>query len=120
MITKKLVSLGLQLGCLALAAAASAQTNNGTYYLFNRNSGMNLDAYGGNTTNGTPLIQYQFNGYNNQQWNLKSLGEARPVGIFGVVSACEHRREPLSSVDRCASRCMAGFSIPSPAARVSV
>ncbi|MGW0884575.1 RICIN domain-containing protein [Streptomyces sp. NPDC002671] len=42
----------------------------GTYKIVNANSGQLLDASGGGTTDGTPIIQWPDNGGANQQWTL--------------------------------------------------
>lgn len=41
------------------------------YKLLNRNSGLALDVNYGNTENGTNVLQYGYNGYNNQKWILQ-------------------------------------------------
>jgi predicted alpha-1,6-mannanase (GH76 family) len=53
---------------------ASGSLANGTYKIINRASGLALDAAGGGTANGTALIQYGYNGGNNQRWILTGLG----------------------------------------------
>ncbi|MES2572885.1 MAG: RICIN domain-containing protein [Verrucomicrobiota bacterium] len=64
---------------------ANAQISSGTYFLYNRNSGLALDANAGGTANGTPLIQWGYNGGNNQRWNVTSLGNGQ-YSIAGVAS----------------------------------
>lgn len=56
---------------------ASGSIPNGTYKIINRASGLALDASGGGTANGTPLIQYGYNGGNNQRWTLTGLGNGQ-------------------------------------------
>jgi predicted alpha-1,6-mannanase (GH76 family) len=56
---------------------ASGSLPDGTYKIINRASGLALDATGGGTANGTPLIQYGYNGGNNQRWILNSLGNGQ-------------------------------------------
>lgn len=48
---------------------------NGTYSLKNRNSGKYMDLTGGNTTDGTAIIQWNGNGGNNQQFTLTDVGD---------------------------------------------
>ena len=55
-------------------ALGSEWPANGTYKLINNLSGLALDASGGGTGNGTPLIQWGCNGGANQLWNLYNLG----------------------------------------------
>lgn len=56
---------------------AGGSLANGTYKLINRGSGLALDASGGGTANGTPLIQYGYQGGNNQKWILTNLGNGQ-------------------------------------------
>ena len=58
---------------------------NGTYKLINLNSGLALDATGAQTTNGTQLEQWTYNGGNNQRWTVTSLGSSL-YEILGVQS----------------------------------
>jgi hypothetical protein len=58
---------------------------NGTYKLINEKSGLALDASGGNTGNGTPLVQWNYGGGNNQRWNLEGLGGGQ-YKLTGVAS----------------------------------
>lgn len=48
---------------------------NGTYSLKNRNSGKYMDLTGGNTADGTAIIQWNGNGGNNQQFTLTDVGD---------------------------------------------
>lgn len=66
---------------------ASATLPNGIYRVINRASGLALDAKGGGTTNGTPIIQYTYNGGNNQRWRLTSLGN----GQYSLVNVGSNR-----------------------------
>ena len=50
---------------------------NGTYKIINRASGKALDAKGGGTINGTAVVQWGYNGGNNQRWTLTSLGNGQ-------------------------------------------
>ncbi len=50
--------------------AGTATSWSGTYQLVNRHSGQLLDASGGSTADGTPLIQWPANGGANQQWRI--------------------------------------------------
>ena len=53
------------------------------YYLINAASGKVLDDPAFSNANGTSIIQYQFNGGTNQQWNLVML----PDGNYQIVNA---------------------------------
>ncbi|WP_207535328.1 RICIN domain-containing protein [Desertivirga arenae] len=64
---------------------ASGSLSNGTYRIINRATGLALDASGGGTANGTPLIQYGYNGGNNQRWTVTSLGNGQ-YSIRNVAS----------------------------------
>lgn len=69
-----------------LCASANAQVAAGTYYLYNRNSGLALDASGAAVANGTPLIQWPYNGgADNQRWNVLPLGNGQ-FRVTGVAS----------------------------------
>ncbi|WP_075187774.1 RICIN domain-containing protein [Teredinibacter haidensis] len=47
----------------------------GTYYrLVNRNSNKDLDVNGGSTSDGASVLQWEWNGGNNQQWEIISVG----------------------------------------------
>lgn len=53
----------------------------GTYYkMINRNSGKSVDVNGGSTNNGGNIIQWDYSGGNNQQWNCTALGS----GYFSI------------------------------------
>jgi lysophospholipase L1-like esterase len=71
----------------AAILAVYNQTNlaNGIYKVINRNSGLALDAKGQNTTNGTPIQQYTYNGGANQHWAVTNIGNAQ-YAITGVQS----------------------------------
>jgi hypothetical protein len=58
---------------------------NGIYKIVNLNSGLVLDAVGQNTTNGTPIDQWSFNGEANQEWTVTSIGSGEYT-IKGVQS----------------------------------
>jgi len=58
---------------------------NGTYKLIARHSGKALDAFGANTTNGTQIIQWTYNGGNNQRWTVTDRGNGQ-YSIIGVQS----------------------------------
>ena len=44
---------------------------NQVYSIISKNSGKSLDVYYGNSDNGTNILQYTYNGYNNQKWYLQ-------------------------------------------------
>jgi hypothetical protein len=54
---------------------ASTLPLNGTYKLVNRLSGKVLDVPNAETSDGTQLIQWSYNGGNNQKWNITSNGD---------------------------------------------
>jgi hypothetical protein len=55
----------------------------GTYHrILNRNSDKSLDVNSGATTNGANIIQWEYSGQQNQQWDLVSTGN----GVFKVVN----------------------------------
>ncbi len=45
--------------------------SNQLYTIISRNSGKSLDVHYGNGANGTNILQYTYNGYNNQKWYLQ-------------------------------------------------
>jgi len=45
------------------------------YKLINRNSGKALDIAWGSSDNGANILQYTYNGYNNQKWYLEPTGD---------------------------------------------
>lgn len=47
--------------------------SNQLYMLRSKNSGKALDLYWGSSDNGANVLQYTYNGYNNQKWYLKKL-----------------------------------------------
>lgn len=47
--------------------------SNQLYMLRSKNSGKALDLYWGSPDNGANVLQYTYNGYNNQKWYLKKL-----------------------------------------------
>lgn len=49
-------------------AQTSGITNNGVYYIKNKNSGKYMDVSGAGTDNGTDVIQWHYTGATNQQW----------------------------------------------------
>jgi hypothetical protein len=51
-----------------IANADTAISNGDVYYIKNVGSGRYLDVYDGKTNNGTKVIQWSFNGGNNQKW----------------------------------------------------
>ncbi|MFI2733588.1 RICIN domain-containing protein [Streptomyces sp. NPDC018711] len=55
----------------------------GTYKIVNAHSGQSLDASGGQTTDGTPVIQWPDNGAANQQWTLARNSD----GYYTVTGA---------------------------------
>ncbi|MFH8623990.1 RICIN domain-containing protein [Streptomyces vietnamensis] len=55
----------------------------GTYKIVSANSGQLLDASGGQTTDGTPVIQWPDNGGTNQQWTLARNSD----GYYTVTGA---------------------------------
>lgn len=58
---------------------------NGTYRIIARHSGKAMDAFGQGTTNGTQIIQWGYNGGNNQRWTVTHRG-AGQYSIIGVQS----------------------------------
>jgi predicted alpha-1,6-mannanase (GH76 family) len=66
-------------------ATQPASVAEGTYKIINLNSGLAVDVKGLNTTNGSPVQQYGYNGGANQQWTLTSLGNGY-YKIIGVQS----------------------------------
>ena len=62
---------------------AGGAVTNGTYKIVNRNSGLVADVKGTQTTNGTPVQQYAYNGGNNQRWTVTSLisGKYKIIGV---------------------------------------
>jgi glucuronoarabinoxylan endo-1,4-beta-xylanase len=58
---------------------------NGTYKIIARHSGKAMDAFGANTTNGTQIIQWTYNGGNNQRWTVTDRGGGQ-YSIVGVQS----------------------------------
>jgi hypothetical protein len=68
-----------------LLGSGSGPIANGTYKIINRNSGLTVDADGGNTTNGTPVDQYTYLSQANQQWGVTNLGGGQ-YKITGVQS----------------------------------
>ena len=60
-----------------------ATLTTGTYYkIINRNSGKSLDVNGGATSNGGNIIQWDYSGGNNQQWNFTTTGN----GYFSITN----------------------------------
>lgn len=53
---------------------ASDLVSGGTYKLINRNSGKALDVYKKSTANGGDVIQWSYNGGNNQKWIITDMG----------------------------------------------
>ncbi len=85
-ITKKLFLFGSIVAAAFIPlVTTNAQISTGTYYLFSRNSALNLDATGAATANGTPLDQWIYNAGTNQQWTVNSLGGGQ-YSIIGVGS----------------------------------
>jgi predicted alpha-1,6-mannanase (GH76 family) len=66
-------------------ATQPASVANGTYKIINLNSGLAVDVKGLNTTNGSTVQQYTYNGGDNQQWTVTSLGNGY-YKIIGVQS----------------------------------
>jgi len=58
---------------------------NGTYAVLNLHSGLELDAFEQGKTNGTPVDQWAWNGGQNQEWTVTSLGSGK-YSIVGVQS----------------------------------
>ncbi len=56
----------------------------GTYYFKSVHSGKYLDISGGKSSNGANVIQYQFNGGNNQKFKLVGDGN----GYYSILTAC--------------------------------
>lgn len=55
---------------------------NAFYKIINRNSGKSVDVSGGATTNGANVIQWDFNGGDNQQWSFTGTDE----GYFNITN----------------------------------
>jgi len=53
----------------------SSFNSNTQYKLINRNSGKALDIAWGSQDNGANVLQYTYNGYNNQKWYLEPTGD---------------------------------------------
>lgn len=64
-------------------ASSSASFNSGSYYKFiNRNSGKALDVTNGSTADGAAVIQWTYNGGNNQQWQIIDVGS----GYYKIIN----------------------------------
>ncbi|MCP5547389.1 MAG: DUF1593 domain-containing protein [Akkermansiaceae bacterium] len=74
--TERVVSLAAAFGCLLVAPVAHAfpDLSNGTYRIINRNSGQVLSVNAGGTFDGANVLQWPWNGGNDQNWILTSLG----------------------------------------------
>lgn len=57
----------------------------GTYQLVNRHSNKVLDVYNGGITNNTPIVQWSYNGGNNQKWAIAWQGNGQ-YKVTGVGS----------------------------------
>jgi hypothetical protein len=54
----------------------------GYFSIINRNSGKALDVNGGSTNAGTGIIQWDYSGGNNQQWQLTDIG----FGYYKIIN----------------------------------
>jgi hypothetical protein len=79
---------GVAIGTLASFAAhaancADAPVSGKTYSIVNEGSGLALDVLGYSKDDGVDIVQYQSNGYANQQWKATKIGDGswslRPV-----------------------------------------
>ncbi|HYC86976.1 MAG TPA: RICIN domain-containing protein [Chryseosolibacter sp.] len=67
----------------SVSGGGAGSFNGSVYYrLVNRNSGKVADVNGGSTADGAQVIQWQYNGGTNQQWQLVHIGE----GFYRVVN----------------------------------
>ena len=73
-----------------------ASLANGTYKIINRASGKALDAKGGATANGTSLIQWGYNGGNNQRWTVTNLGN----GQYKIINVASGRALDISAASQ--------------------
>jgi len=67
----------LQLSELALLTDTGCTVRNGTYRVSSRKSRKVLDLQNGVVANGTPLVQWGWNGGNSQKWTLTHLGNGQ-------------------------------------------
>lgn len=74
-----------QISELGLFANTGHLIANGTYVLTNRNSIQVMDASGGGSIDGTPIIQSAYHGSSNQRWILSDQGGGR-YQVRGVAS----------------------------------
>jgi hypothetical protein len=79
---KDQIQINAILGVSCLSPSGSV--GNGTYKIVARNGGKAMDAYGGQTANGTQIIQWSYGGGNNQKWILTNTGSS--YKIIGVQS----------------------------------
>jgi len=66
-------------------AGGGGPVSGSTYKIIARHSGKAMDAYGAQTGNGTQIIQWTYNGGNNQRWTLTDRGGGQ-WSIIGVQS----------------------------------
>ncbi|BCU79789.1 RICIN domain-containing protein [Luteolibacter sp. LG18] len=76
---------GLQVGEIALETNQGRTVPNGTYRLFNRKSNKALDVNGGSTADGTPAVQWGYDGGSDQKWTFTDQGNGQ-YQILGVAS----------------------------------
>jgi hypothetical protein len=79
------VSTGSTSSSSSSSSSSGSAIANGTYKIVSRNSGKALDAYGGQTGNGTQIIQWQYTGGSNQQWKVTDTGGGK-YSVIGVQS----------------------------------
>ncbi len=76
---------GLQLSDLGLFTDQGRTISNGTYRLLNRKSNKALDVQNGSTADGAAVVQWGWNGGNNQKWTFADQGNGQ-YQILGVAS----------------------------------
>ncbi len=78
------------------AYVAGLTMPNGIYRLVNANTAQVIAAYGQGTTNGTPLVQWPYDGDKGQLWNVTSMGNGQ-YEITGVQSGLSMDVEGIST-----------------------
>jgi len=76
---------GVQLSELGLWSDSGRTIPDGRYQLASRYSNKVMDVTGGSTTNGSPLVQWGYNGGNSQKWDIAWQGNGQ-YKITGVAS----------------------------------
>jgi beta-glucanase (GH16 family) len=81
----------------SLRVIANGVTNvAGTYYLQNRNSGLNMDVNGASTADGANIMQGTPNGGTNQQFKLTHLGD----GVYQVLAVHSGKSVDIDAVKK--------------------